>query len=174
MTVTVLPVNELPTITGDAAPSIEEEGTQFVGTYGATDPESATIAWQPLDGADGDKFEFNTSNGRLTFKAAPDFEDADRGGDNEYSVTLGVSAGGDATTFDVEVTVTNKEEPGTLALPTTQPQADADYTATLSDPDGVQSTTWTWGTLDKPQRPLVGRHRGLRPDHDERLHAGRG
>ena len=144
VTVTVLPVNERPTITGDAAPSIEEAGTRFVGTYGATDPESATIAWQPLAGSDADKFEFNTSNGRLAFKAAPDFEDADRGGDNEYDVTLSVSAGGHTITFDVEVTVTNKEEPGMLALPATQPQAEADYTATLSDPDVVQSTTWTW------------------------------
>ena len=144
VTVTVTPVDEPPVITGDRAPSIEEGGTLLVGTYRATDPEDATIAWQPLVGSDADKFEFTPSNGRLAFKAAPDFEDADRGGDNEYSLTLGVSDGGDTTPFDVEVTVTNKEEPGTLALPTTQPQADADYTATLSDPDGVQSTTWTW------------------------------
>ena len=144
VTVTVTPVDEPPVITGDPAPSIEEGGTLLVGTYRATDPEDATIAWQPLAGSDADKFEFTPSNGRLAFKAAPDFEDADRGGDNEYSLTLGVSDGGDTTPFDVEVTVTNKEEPGTLALPTTQPQADADYTATLSDPDGVQSTTWTW------------------------------
>ena len=144
VTVTVSPVNELPTITGDATPSIEEGGTLLDGTYQATDPESATIAWQPLAGSDADKFEFNPSNGRLAFKAAPDFEDADRRGDNEYDVTLTVSAGGHTITFDVAVTVTNKEEPGMLALPPTQPQADADYTATLSDPDGVQSTTWTW------------------------------
>ena len=144
VTVTVTPVDEPPVITGDAAPSIEEGGTLLVGTYRATDPEDATIAWQPLDGADKGKFDFTPSNGRLAFKVAPDFEDADRGGDNEYSVTLGVSAGGDATPFDVEVTVTNKEEPGTLELSTTQPQADAGYTATLGDPDGVQSTTWTW------------------------------
>ena len=144
VTVTLINVNETPTITGAAEASIEEEGTLFVDAYTASDPESATIAWQPLAGSDRDKFEFNTSNGRLAFKVAPDFEDADRGGDNEYDVTLTVSAGGHTITFDVAVTVTNKEEPGMLALPPTQPQADADYTATLSDPDGVQSTTWTW------------------------------
>ena len=146
VTVTITNVDERPTITGDDAPSIEEGGTLLDGTYQATDPESATIAWQPLAGNDMDKFEFTPSNGRLAFKAAPDFEDADRGGDNEYDVTLSVSAGGHTITFDVAVTVTNKEEPGTLALPTTQPQAEANYTATLSDPDGVQSqsTTWTW------------------------------
>ena len=144
VTVTVEPVNEAPTITGDAAPSIEEGGTLLVGTYRVTDPENATIAWQPLDGDDMDEFEFNTANGRLEFKAAPDFEDAERGGDNEYDVTLSVAAGGDTTGFDVAVTVTNRDEPGMLSLPTTRPQADADYTATLSDPDIVQSTTWTW------------------------------
>ncbi len=144
VTVTVLPVNERPTITGAAAPSLEEEGTLLIGTYRAADPERATMAWQPLAGADRDKFAFNTSNGRLAFKAAPDFEDGDRGGGNVYSVTLGVSAGGHTTTFAVEVTVTNKEERGMLSLPSTQPQAEAEYAATLSDPDGVVSTTWTW------------------------------
>ncbi len=144
VTVTVLPVNERPTITGDAAPSVEEEGTLLVGTYRATDPENATIAWLPLAGGDADKFDFNSSNGRLVFKTAPDFEDPERRGDNEYDVTLSVSAGGHTPTFDVAVTVTNKEEPVTLTLPPTRPQEEADYTATLSDPDGVQSTTWTW------------------------------
>ena len=145
VTVTLINVNETPTITGAAEASIEEEGTLFVDAYTASDPESATIAWQPLAGSDADKFEFTPSNGWLAFKVAPDFEDADRGGDNEYDVTLTVSASGHTITFDVAVTVTNKEEPGMLTLPKTQqPQADADYTATLSDPDGVQSTTWTW------------------------------
>ena len=145
VTVTVRPVDEPPTVSGDRAPSIEEEGTPLVGIYRAADPENATIAWQPLAGNDGDKFNFTTSNGRLAFKAALDYEDAtDSGRNNVYDVTLSVSAGGDTTTFDVPVTVTNREEPGMLALPATRPQAEADYTATLSDPDGVVSTTWTW------------------------------
>ena len=144
VTVTVLPVNERPTITGDPKPSVEEEGTLLVGTYQAADPESATIAWLPLAGGDADKFEFTRSNGRLAFKTAPDFEDTARNGDNVYDVTLGVSAGGHTTTFDVAVSVTNKDEGGALGFSSPQPQADADYTATLSDADQVLSTTWTW------------------------------
>ena len=144
VTVTVT-VNERPAIVGDAEASIEEGETLLVGTYRAADPENALIAWQPLAGADGDRFEFTASNGRLVFKAAPDYEDAaDSGGDNVYDVTLGVSAGGHTTTFDVAVSVTNKEEDGALGLSSTQPQADADYTATLSDPDEVSSTDWAW------------------------------
>ena len=145
VTVTVHDVNEPPTIGGDPAVSVEEGATLLVGTYWAIDPESATVAWRSLAGADSDKFEFTASNGRLAFKAAPDYEDpTDAGGDNFYDVTLGVSAGGHTTAFDVAVGVTNKDEAGALGLSLPRPQADADYTATLSDPDGVVSTAWTW------------------------------
>ena len=171
VTVTVRNVNEPPVITGPDMVSIEEGGATFVGTYTVMDPESATIAWLPLDGADKDEFTFNTSNRRLTFKAAPDFEDAERFGNNVYHVTLGISAGGHTTTFDVAVTVTNKEEPGMLELPATRPQAEADYTATLSDPDGVQSTTWTWERSMSRSGSLGARQRGRQQhDHDKRLH----
>ena len=147
VTVTVDAVNERPTIVGDAEASIEEGGRLLVGTYRAADPENALIAWQPLAGADGDRFEFTASNGRLVFKAAPDYEEAtDIGGNNVYDVTLSVSAGGHTTTLDVAVSVTNKDEGVALplGLSSPQPQAGADYTATLSDLDGLSSTDWTW------------------------------
>ncbi len=137
-------IDERPVISGPAEMTIEEGGSLVDGTYEASDQEGATIVWQPLAGADRDAFEFNTSNGRLTFKTAPDFEDPDRSGDNTYEVTLGVTAGEDTVTLPVTVTVTNREEPGVLGLPPTRPQENAAYTATLSDPDVVQSTTWTW------------------------------
>ena len=169
--ITVEDINERPTISGDSARTIEEEGIVLVGAYTASDPEGATIVWQPLAGADRDAFEFNTTNGRLTFKTAPDFEDPDRRGDNTYEVRLGATAGGDSATIDVTVTVTNREEPGVLGLPRTRPQEDAPYTATLSDPDVVQSTDLDVGALNEPQRRVVGCH-GSRRRHDhERLHA---
>ena len=145
VTVAVLPVNEPPVISGPDEVSIAENGADLVGTYRAMDPDAnTTIVWRPLEGADKDEFTFTSSNGRLTFKETPDFEDAARFGNNVYAVTLGISGGGDTARFDVEVTVTNEEEPGKLSLPSTRPQAEAEYTATLSDPDGVVSTTWTW------------------------------
>ena len=145
VTVAVEPVNEPPIISGDTTPAIEEDGTVLVATYTATDPERATLAWEPLAGTDSDKFEFDVTNGRLTFEAVPDFENAqDLGRDNVYELTLSASADGDTATLDVEAAVTNKDEDGSLDLSSRQPQAGADYTATLSDPDGVQSTTWTW------------------------------
>ena len=145
LSVTVRPLNEPPTISGNAMPSLEEEGSLFVGTYQATDQDDATIVWQSLEGNDSDEFEFNSSNGRLEFKAAPDYEaatDLDR--NNMYEVTLSASAGGHTETLAVAVTVTNKEEFGSLGFSSPQPQAGAEYTAMLSDPDNVQSTSWTW------------------------------
>ena len=143
--VNIEPVNDPPIITGDASPNIEEEGSLLVGTYRAADPENATVAWQPLGGIDADQFSFNASNGRLSFKTAPDYEDAqDSGSDNVYDVILSVSAGGHTTEMDVAVSVTNKDEAGALAFPITRSQEEATYTATLNDPDGVISTTWTW------------------------------
>ena len=65
------------------------------------------------------------------------------------------------TTLDVVVSVTNKDEFGTLGLSSPQPQADVDFTSTLSDPDGVVSTAWTWQRSTSRKRPLdggIGRH----------------
>ena len=155
-TVTVIDVDEPADISFAAAGgvtasnnalAVDENHDGSLATFSARDPENALIVWQPLAGADGDRFEFTASNGRLVFKAAPDYEDAtDIGRNNVYDVTLGVSAGGHTTTLDVAVSVTNKDEGVALALglSSPQPQAGADYTATLSDPDDVLSTDWTW------------------------------
>ena len=145
LTVTVVDVNEPPVITGPDMVSIAENGADLVGTYRAMDPDAdTTIVWRPLEGGDRDEFTFDDSDGRLTFKETPDFEDAERFGNNVYDVTLGISGGGDTARFDVEVTVTNEEEPGTLLLSSPQPQVEAAFTATLTDPDIVGATTWKW------------------------------
>ena len=165
LTVTVDRVNEPPTITGDAAPSIEEGGPLLVETYGATDQENATIVWQ-LTGNDSDWFEFTSSNGRLAFKAAPDFEDAtDAGRNNVYDVTLRASAGGQFTLLNVAVTVTNKE--GTrLARPLLASAAGRD--GLHGDPQrprrrvDVELDDLDVGTLPQPRRPLERRHRRQR------------
>ena len=144
VTVTVQNVDEPPTITGPDSVSIEEGSAVLVGTYIATDPEGDTIAWRPLEGGDRDEFEFNDSNGRLSFKETPDYEAPNRGGDNEYNVTLGVTAGTRTTPFDVTVTVTNVDEPGGITLTSEQPLVGTALTATVTDPDGVSSEVWQW------------------------------
>ncbi len=165
ISVTVSPVDEPLTISGDGSPSIEEEGPIIVGTYLADDPENATITWLPLAGADSELFDFTTSNGRLAFKSSPDYEEAnDSGGDNTYNVILSASAGGHTALFPVVVSVTNKEEPGSLILSSLQPRAEADFTATLTDRDIVQSTIWTWersSSTSGPWSPISGASNGV-------------
>ena len=137
-----------PSSLGPDSVSIEEGSTNLVvGIYTATDQDGDNIAWQLLDGADANRFRLTStaSNGTLALRAIPNFESpTDSGEDNIYNVRLAVRAGNDTVWQAVVVTVTNKEEPGMLTLPATRPQAEADYTATLNDPDVVQSPTWTW------------------------------
>ena len=56
-----------------------------------------------------------------------------------------VAGGGDEESLDVDVTVADEPEPGTLALSATRPRLGATLTATLTDPDGVTGTvTYVW------------------------------
>ena len=147
VTVTVLPRPEPPTITGDRARSIEEGAAVPVWTYIATDQDSDDfIIWQPLEGDDADLFTFTSvgSNGRLAFRATPNYESP---AGHTYNVTLAVRAGGDTARREVVVTVTNKDEAGELRLSAQRPVVGVDLTATISDIDEVDSTVstvWTW------------------------------
>ena len=80
------------------------------------------------------------------FLQLPDFDDPlDDDSDGTYEVTVHVEGGGDQQTLDVEVTVTDEPEPGTLALSSTQPQLGETLTTTLTDPDGVTgAVTYVW------------------------------
>ena len=149
-------------IRGRAAISFPENSTATVATYRFRAPAS----WPELALAYGlevvdyeDSTHFQLDDGRLRFRAAPDFEAAgDVNGDNVYGVRLRAApASGPLNprrppppTFSrrVEVTVTNVEEPGTVALsPATAPRVGTAVTATLRDPDSglvVRREDWQW------------------------------
>ena len=126
-----------------------ENGTGAVATFTAEDPEGESIVWS-LDDAVGDAEDFDIENGVLTFKSSPDFENPSGGGangiDNTYVVTVQASDGGEDTTAseEVNIEVTNVEEPGTVMLSTLQPQVGVAITATLTDPDNATAGTVTW------------------------------
>ena len=92
-----------------------------------------------LGGTDAASFTIVATSGQLRTQAALNYEARDT---HEVEVTARDTNGSAVTRVTVDVT--NVDEPGTLALPPTQPQAGAGYTATLTDPDIVQSTNWTW------------------------------
>ena len=109
-----------------------------------------------LSGVDAGRFSIDDPGGALRFSIEPtgddlflqlpDFDDPlDDDSDGTYEVTVHVEGGGDQQTLDVEVTVTDEPEPGTLALSSTRPQLGETLTTTLTDPDGVTgAVTYVW------------------------------
>ena len=149
----------------------EENSTDSVAVYTATDPEGEDIVWSLLDEnvvdgvqVDGvqvedhpDHDDFSIDGGVLTFKSSPDYENPRDGApnnnvnanytdaDNVYKVMVVIQAGDgneSTKTFQpVEVEVTNVDEPGSLVLSTAHPKVGVGIIATLTDPDGKEDGT---------------------------------
>ena len=141
VTVAVTDVNEPPTVTGNATPSVPENSTA-VATYRATDPdERATITWSVEDPGASD---FTITNaGALSFASAPNYEFK-----SSYTVTVRASDGTNDDDHDVTVTVTDVDEKEVLELSDPSPLIGLDFTAafkgTGDNVDNVQPPTWAW------------------------------
>ena len=158
VTVTVIDVDEPADISFSAtsgvtannnALAVDENHDGSLAAFSASDPENKaglSYTWS-LGGSDQGDFAI-TDAGVLSFAAIPDFErPADSDGNNVYDITVSARDSDNMLgSVAVTVTVTNKDEGVALplGLSSPQPQAGADYTATLSDPDDVLSTDWTW------------------------------
>ena len=93
-----------------------------VGRYSATDPEGATVNLSLSLGGE----DFNlASNGALTFRESPDYEDP-----GSYIVTVRAMVGTgtpdstNSATVTVTVSIQDVEEPGSVTLSAVQPQAE--------------------------------------------------
>ena len=139
VTVLVTNVNEPPTVTGNATPSVAENTTR-VATYRASDPEGVTPTWS-LQGGAG-VFTINSA-GALAFTSTnpPNYE-----AQTEHTVTVSASAGIHTTDHVVTVTVTDVDELEELSLSARRPLIGIDYTAAFKEGmgDAVQSPTWQW------------------------------
>ena len=145
VTVTVTPVNEPPTVTGDTAPSVDENTEDFSRTYAAADPEgtASTFTWS-LSGSDSGDFNIS-QDGELTFRNTPDYErPADSGGNNEYLVTVrATDEGGLRGSLDVMVTVNDVNEPPTIT-----------GHETLAFPENATRSVATY-RADDPERGMI-------------------
>ena len=111
VTISVTGQNEPPEITERSNDSeLRREPGRYRGhLHGPTDPEGATITWS-LTG--DDRGDFSITGGELKFRSSPDYEiPADGNTDNVYLVTVRASDGSNSDTLDVQVTVTNVNEP---------------------------------------------------------------
>ena len=96
ITINVTPVDEPPDISGDdVTREFAENGRNLrIHSFSASDPERRTVYWS-LDIADSEypddePFEIS-SNGVLSFKSSPDFEDTSLGGTNNVYKVIGDS-----------------------------------------------------------------------------------
>ena len=148
--VTITNVNESGAITGPTDVDYAENSTDSVATYTATDPEDDSITWA-VSGTDAARFSINSA-GVLTFDAPPDYEvPRDANKDKVYEVTVTASDGNLSASLDVEVTITNVNEAGTITGPIDVDYAEnssgavATYTAT--DPEG-DAVAWSVSGVD--------------------------
>ncbi len=186
VTVWITNVNEAPSepkaataglpITGPAQVSYAENGTGAVETYQVVGAELRRLTWSLLAGDDAAAFTITRegeSEGVLTFKTPPDFEnptDADENNSYQLTVTARVTTGQfieDLVPLPVTVTVTNVDEEGGVTLSAlnnaggevslgaldeagqetmagVSPVAGREVTATLSDYDKVTVGATTW------------------------------
>ena len=146
--------NEPPVIdTGNRTTfSYQENGTSAIYTFWATDPEGKTITWS-VGGPNGNDFRISET-GVLTFASPPDYENPAGVNGIEYQVTVRArDDGGKTASLDVTVTVTQVNEPPTVAgdiAPTVDENSETfsrRYNA--SDPEGIASTfTWSLSGTD--------------------------
>ena len=163
VTIAVTDEDDPATITGVEKFTYAENGTEAVTTFAATDADGDEIEWS-LNGKDKDDFEIPA--GVLVFKKAPNFESptdrdesddsGDQGkGDNVYKVTVTASGGSQ----DVEVTVTNVDEAGSVSFNQIQPQATRGLKAFFKDDDGKDKPKWQWSrgaSADGPWTDISG------------------
>ena len=156
VTVTVKDVNEAPMITTgptrrDRAENVTGDALQvfiYVASDVDADDDVDDLTWS-IEGEDAAKFNIGEDDGILTFEESPNYEmPADRNKDNVYKVTVVVSDDGSPKLTDkrqVEVTVTDVEEPGVVSLSSVQPKVVIQQTAALEDSDGdVKNVEWQW------------------------------
>ena len=157
-------MNEAPKFTapseGDVEKTVQENARSLnIYTFQATDPERRKVYWSLSDddaiSPDTDQFTIS-DRGALILNASPDYEDdTGLGSDKQYTVVVVASDDAAGAGFDedpivtsmktVTVTVTDKEEPGTITLTPKYPHVGDDVTATLTDGDETPSPiTWKW------------------------------
>ena len=133
-------------------------GDEVGDPYTAVDPDGDTVTYT-LEGEDAGVLSIGRTTGQITVGVgySIDFENpADGNTDNVYIIEVVADDGhGLIVRVDLEITVTDIDEPGSVALSITNPRVGADLTATLTDPDSQPSTvTWQWQRADAPANPV--------------------
>lgn len=118
--------NQNPVFISNAAVSTPENRLFAYAAIATDANRSDTLTYSVDGGADASQFDIDARAGTLSFRNAPDFENArDSDSDNVYEVTLSVSDGrGGVASRDVTITVTDVS---TLEFEVTFPTLNAEF-----------------------------------------------
>ena len=137
--------NVAPSFTSSAAFDATENQTA-AGTVVAADSDAddSVTGYAITGGADMALFEIGATSGELTFKSAPNFEDAqDQGTNNTYVVDVTATSGADTRvmtatqTITVTVTDVDTEAPGKPGAPTVSAASASSLSVSWSAPDNA-------------------------------------
>ena len=151
VTVTVIPVNEGPEVSGRTTYSVTEGQDLSGASFTATDPEGDAVTRWSLSGSDSGDFTISET-GVLTFRNLPDYErPADRNRDNEYLVAVrAYDVGNRYGSLEVTVTVANVNEEApvvtgreSLSFRENTALTTRLYTYQARDADRDTTITWT-------------------------------
>ena len=127
-------------------PAVDENmpsGTLVGSPITATDPDPGDVLTYFLQGTDASSFGIVAETGQLTVTDPLDYEYKPK-----YQVTVRVNDNSNpSVVVDVDITVNNVDEAGTVALSSQQAKVGTALTAEVSDPDGsVTGVTWQWAS----------------------------
>ena len=133
-------------------------GESLGDPYTAADPDGDTVTYT-LGGEDAGVLSIGRTTGKIAVGVgySLDFENpADGNTDNVYIIEVVADDGhGLIVRMDLEITVTDIDEPGSLIISVSNPRVGSELAATLTDPDGDPATvSWQWQRADAPANPV--------------------
>ena len=142
----VLAPNSAPVFSSDTDTRSIAENTAAKQNIGAavtaTDADGDNLTYS-LGGTDVASFGIVAASGQLQTKSALDYETK-----SSYTVTVtATDPSSETDSITVTIGVTNVDEAGTVSFDSTAPQVGTALTASVSDPDGGEtSITWRWSS----------------------------
>ena len=152
LTVAVQDINDnTPSFAADSeSVSVSENTSATIYTATAADPDAIDSLAYSLSGADAHLFSLNSSSGTLAFSSAPDFESpTDQDLDNRYQLDITATDGTNSASIALTVVVedSNDNAPSfalaSHSLDVTENTSGTIYTAAASDPDAIDSLTYS-------------------------------
>ena len=170
VTIEVMDIDESPVVTqaeqlrvrcDKTEVPFDENQTGTVATCTASDPDGGTPTWS-RSGPDSSVFSIS-SNGVLSIDSPLDYEPhGDADSDNVYEVTVTAQTSGMSDSLDVEVTLVNVDEDGSVSIqsvPCDQPagtvevRVGVELTACFDDGDEQSNVTWQWASSSDGNAP---------------------